>query len=61
MKFFLDTGNLDDIKRMLPLGIIGLSNSLCGPPCLFWNTATGATVGFAVAALAWSLTGKDHA
>lgn len=22
MKFFLDTGNLDDIKRMLPLGII---------------------------------------
>jgi hypothetical protein len=46
---------------MLPLGLVGLSNSLCGPPCMFWNTVTGATVGFAVAALAWSITGEDHA
>jgi hypothetical protein len=54
-------GPLCGVLAMLPLGFIGLSNSLCGPPCMFWNTTTGAAVGFAVAALAWSITGKDHA
>lgn len=46
---------------MLPLGLVGLANPLCGSPCMFWNTLTGATVGFAVGGLAWSLTGKHHA
>jgi hypothetical protein len=54
-------GPLCGALAMLPLGFIGLSNSLCGPPCMFWNTTTGATVGFAVAAFAWAITGKQHA
>jgi hypothetical protein len=54
-------GPLCGALAMLPLGFVGLANSLCGPPCMFWNTATGATVGFAVAGLAWSVTGKGHA
>jgi hypothetical protein len=54
-------GPLCGALAMLPLGFIGLSNSLCGPPCMFWNTVTGATVGFAVGALAWSITGRSHA
>lgn len=54
-------GPLCGALAMIPLGFVGLANPLCGPPCMFWNTATGATVGFAVAALAWSITGKHHA
>jgi hypothetical protein len=54
-------GPLCGALAMLPLGFVGLSNPLCGPPCMFWNTVTAATVGFAVAGLAWSLTGRNHA
>lgn len=46
---------------LLPLGFVGLANPACGAPCMFWNTVTGATVGFAVGALAWSITGRSHA
>lgn len=54
-------GPLCGAMAMIPLGFVGLSNPLCGAPCMFWNTVTGATVGFAVGALAWSITGKHHA
>jgi hypothetical protein len=46
---------------MLPLGFVGLSNDLCGGPCMFWNTATAAAVGFATAGIAWSITGRHSA
>ena len=54
-------GPLCGALAMIPLGFVGLSNPLCGAPCMFWNTVTGATVGFAVAGLAWSITGKHQA
>jgi len=54
-------GPLCGAMAMIPLGFVGLANPLCGAPCMFWNTVTGATVGFAVGALAWSITGKHRA
>lgn len=54
-------GPLCGALAMLPLGLVGLANPLCGAPCMLWNTVTGATVGFAVAGLAWSFTGRHHA
>jgi hypothetical protein len=52
-------GPLCGMLVMMPLGMVGLSNEYCGPPCMFWNMATGAAVGFAVGGLAWSLTGMS--
>lgn len=54
-------GPLCGALAMVPLGFVGLSNPMCGAPCMFWNTATGATIGFAVGGLAWAITGRDHA
>jgi hypothetical protein len=54
-------GPLCGALAMLPLGFVGLSNPLCGAPCMGWNTLTAATVGLAVGGLAWSITGKHHA
>jgi hypothetical protein len=54
-------GPLCGALAMIPLGFVGLANPLCGGPCMGWNTLTGATIGFAVAGLAWSITGKNHA
>lgn len=54
-------GPLCGALAMLPIAMLGLSNQYCGAPCMFWNMVTGATVGLAVGALAWSLTGRHHA
>jgi hypothetical protein len=54
-------GPLCGALAMIPLGFVGLSNPLCGAPCMCWNTLTGATVGFAVGGLAWAITGRHHA
>lgn len=54
-------GPLCGALAMIPLGFVGLSNPMCGVPCMGWNSLTGATVGFAVGGLAWSITGRHHA
>lgn len=54
-------GPLCGALALLPLGLVGLANPHCGSPCMFWNTVTGAAVGFAVGGLAWSITGRHHA
>ena len=54
-------GPLCGFVALLPLGFVSLSNSLCGPWCMFWNLVTASAVGFAVAGLAWSITGRNYA
>ena len=50
-------GPLCGALAMVPVGLVAVSNPLCGSPCMFWNTLSGSAVGFAVAGLAWSITG----
>jgi hypothetical protein len=46
---------------MLPLSIVSLATPGCGPPCMFWNLVTATVVGLAIAAIAYRVTGRDHA
>ena len=45
---------------MIPLGFVSLANPMCGPPCMFWNTFTGAVVGASVAGIAYALLKRHH-
>jgi hypothetical protein len=46
---------------MFPLTMISLATPGCGGVCMFWNLVTATTVGFAVAATARGVTGRNHA
>lgn len=53
-------GPLCGFLAIFPLGWVSLATPGCGAACQFWNETTGTLVGFAVAGLAYALTGRHH-
>jgi len=54
-------GPLCGAIAMLPVTFISLAVPECGPGCMAYNLTTATVVGFAVAALAFAVTGRHHA
>lgn len=53
-------GPLCGLLMMFPLGWVSLATPGCGVTCQFWNAVTGALLGFAVAGLAFAISGRQH-
>jgi len=53
-------GPLCGLVMLVPLGFVSLATPECGAPCMFYNCSTAALVGFTVAGLAYTLSGRDH-
>jgi hypothetical protein len=53
-------GPLVGAFAIVPLAFVSLGMPGCGWPCARINVATGAGLGFAVAGIAWLLTGKER-